>query len=143
VSEPIRTALAELNSEFAWCLDHQDADGLLALFTSDACYSNDRGSWQGQPELRAEFTRRWSSGVRTTRHLWSSLRIQPDGLREVRATSVWASYAANAPAPADVITVSLIADFFDVAVLSDDGRWLLRERRIRGVLRDPVAAPPR
>jgi hypothetical protein len=148
----IRAEIDAVLADWAWYLDHGDYDAVAALFTPDALFVTDGAELRGRAAIRNRYVKRLV--VRTTRHLYSGLRVSPaDGDREaagvwsrarpsrVRARSTWVNYAVNAPAPADDAGVYLVADFDDVLDWSDDGCWRISERRITGVLRDPARAP--
>jgi SnoaL-like domain len=59
----------------------------------------------------------------------------------VRALSTWVNYAVNGPVPVDDVGVYLVADFHDVLTWCGDEGWLISERRIVPVFRDPSRAP--
>ncbi|WP_116996537.1 nuclear transport factor 2 family protein [Desertimonas flava] len=142
MSACLRCTVEAHHAAFAWSLDHGDVAGLMTLFGDDAEYDNGRVVLRGAAELSAWFTAR-ATAVRTTRHVWSSLRLGDhlgDGV--VTATSVWTCYAANGPAPHCTVGVSLVADFDDRFEIGPTGGLLLQRRRISGVFSDPALAPP-
>jgi hypothetical protein len=113
---------------------------VAALVTPDVAYDNGRLSLHGRAELAAWLAGR-ATAVRTTRHMWSALRVNDVAPGRVEATSVWVCYAANAPAPHPEVQVSLVADFVDEFIRDDGAGWLLASRRISGVFRNPDVAP--
>lgn len=144
MSDCLACAIGESLSVFARALDRGDADTLVALFTPDAVYDNGRARLAGHDALAQWIRDRNAAGQRTTRHVWSSLELTPsaDEPAVVAATSTWVCYAANAAAPVDAVKIWSVADFEDVFRL-DGARWLVAERRIRTVFRDPSVAPLR
>ncbi|HEY0932204.1 MAG TPA: nuclear transport factor 2 family protein [Trebonia sp.] len=152
-SEPalLRAEIDAVLADWAWHLDHGDYDAVAALFTPDALFVTGAAELRGRAAIKHRYAMR--TGARTTRHLYSGLRVGPaDGERDgdagpagrparVRARSTWVSYAVNAPAPADDAGVYLVADFDDILDWCGDERWRISTRRITPVLRDPARAP--
>lgn len=132
--------VADLNNRFGLALDRRHVEPWVELFTPDAVYANGRVVLRGHDELRAWVTRRSSVIGRTTRHVWSGLRLEPDGDDRLSAESIWVCYAANQDPPVDAVAVSSVADFVDT-LRRVDGRWLIESREIRTVFRDPSVAP--
>ena len=141
MTEGVRAAVDALLSEWAWHIDHDDVAALMGLFTDDARYVAGRVTLQGKGEIEARYRARTRHGVRTTRHVYSGLRLTEVTPSTVRATSTWVCYAANAPAPVDGARVYLVADFVDRLRHCADGRWRLAERTIVDVFREPSLAP--
>lgn len=128
----IRLAIEDLNSAFAYHLDHGEIDALIDLFTFDALYSNGARRSQGRDEIATLFRNRATKGPRTSRHLYSGLRVTVDSTSAASGVSVCLSFAADGlpPLPAKPF---LVADFIDRYRLDDDGRWRIASRHI-----DPV-----
>jgi SnoaL-like domain len=143
----LRAEIDAVLADWAWHLDHREYDELVELFTEDALFISGAAELRGRGAIKARYTER--TVVRTTRHLYSGLRLSPiggtrdhgTGPAQVRARSTWVNYAANAPDPADEVGVYLVADFHDVLTWCPDSRWRISERRIIPVLRDPARAP--
>ena len=121
-------------------------DEVAGLFTEDALFVTGATELRGRAAIKNRYIER--TVVRTTRHLYSGLRVTGTGGADpgprparVRARSTWVNYAVNAPAPADDAGVYLVADFDDVLTWCADDRWRISERRIIPVLRDPARAP--
>ncbi len=153
----IRAEIDAVLAEWAWHIDHGDYDSLVSLFTEDALFITGGLELRGRDAIKKRYTER--TVVRSTRHTYSGLRVNPVGLStaaygpdgeyvlfadEVEARSTWVNYAANGPAPVDHVGVYLVADFEDVLV-AESGRfgrqWYIAERRIIPVFRDPSRAP--
>ncbi|HEY5666710.1 MAG TPA: nuclear transport factor 2 family protein [Gammaproteobacteria bacterium] len=128
----IRLAIEELNAAFAHHLDHGDIDALVDLFTVDALYTHGARRSQGRDEIEALFRNRVAKGPRTSRHLYSGLRIAIESATEATGTSVCLSFAADGlpPLPAKPF---LVADFVDRYRRDEHGRWRFAERHIERV----------
>jgi hypothetical protein len=152
----LRPEIDAVLADWAWHLDHGEYDELVELFTEDALFITGAAELRGRAAIKNRYTER--TVVRTTRHLYSGLRLSPVGTgsapgtstdptagtarpAQVRARSTWVNYAVNAPAPVDDAGVYLVADFDDVLTWCPDSRWRISERRIIPVLRDPARAP--
>jgi hypothetical protein len=152
----LRPEIDAVLADWAWHLDHGEYDELVELFTQDALFISGAAEMRGRAAIKNRYLER--TVVRTTRHLYSGLRITgiqggtdhgpgteiaPGIYRpaKIRAHSTWINYAVNAPAPADDAGVYLVADFDDVLTWCADNRWRISERRIIPVLRDPSRAP--
>lgn len=137
-----RLAIEELNAAFAYHLDHDEVDALVALFTDDALYTNGSRRSTGRREIEAFFRSRTAEGPRTARHFCSGLRVFFDGPDTARGTSVWLTFARNSLPPIDHTIPILIADFDDLYVRETDGAWRIRRRHIEPIFRDPAGMPP-
>jgi 3-phenylpropionate/cinnamic acid dioxygenase small subunit len=152
----LRAEIDALLADWAWHLDHREYDDLVGLFTEDALFISGTAEMRGRAAIKNRYLER--PVVRTTRHMYSGLRITgiegganrgpgaeiaPGVTRPatVRACSTWVNYAVNGPAPDDDVGVYLVADFDDVLTWCADSRWRISERRIVPVFRDPTRAP--
>lgn len=128
----IRLAIENLNAAFAHYLDHNEIESLVDLFTADALYTNGDRRSEGRTEIEALFRNRIAKGPRTSRHLYSGLKIAIESPTQARGTSVCMSFAADGlpPLPAKPF---LVADFVDHYRLCDDGRWRFSRRHINPV----------
>ena len=127
-----RLALEELNSAFTYHLDNGNIDELVDLFTTDAVYSNGPRRSEGRDEIETLFRNRVAKGPRTSRHIYSGLRLELKSATEASGTSVCMSFAADGlpPLPAKPF---LVADFIDSYRLDSDGRWRIAARHINPV----------
>jgi SnoaL-like domain len=128
----IRFALEDLNAAFTRHLDHGEIDALVDLFTPDALYTHGARRTEGRGAIEALFRKRAAGGPRTSRHLSSGLRLDVQDGRHARGSSVCLSFAQDGSPPLPA-TPFLVADFDDVYVRCDDGRWRFSERRISRV----------
>jgi len=134
-------AIERLNADYAYCLDRDDLDGFLALFIETALYTNGPRRSEGRDAIAEFFRSRTAGGARTSRHVFSGLRIDFDNEARARGTSVWVSFAANGAPPIHMATPFLVADMDDVYEF-EDGRWKFAERHITPVFIDPDVPPP-
>lgn len=128
----IRLALEDLNAAFTHHLDHGDIPALVALFTSDALYTNGPRESRGHAAIEELFRQRVAKGPRTSRHIYSGLRFEIQSEREATGTSVCLSFAADGLPPLP-IKPFLVGDFVDRYRREPDGRWRIAERRIQRV----------
>jgi 3-phenylpropionate/cinnamic acid dioxygenase small subunit len=142
----LRAEVDALLADWAWHLDHGDYAAVAALFTEDALFVTGAAELRGRTAIQHRYAERVVA--RSTRHMYSGLRISPVGggsadarPARVRVRSTWVNYAVNAPAPADDVGVYLVADFDDELTWCADQQWRISERRIAGVFRDPARAP--
>jgi hypothetical protein len=129
----IRLAIEELNAAFAYHLDHNQVEQLVDLFTANARYSHGARRTEGREAIRTLFIARTAVGVRTTRHLYSGLRIDIHDERSASGQSVCMAFAANQAPPIGFCTPHLVADFIDRYVLDTDGRWRIDQRDIQRI----------
>ena len=144
----IRLALEDLNSAFTRHLDHNEVDALVDLFAEDALYTHGERRSEGRAAIEALFRKRAArKEPRTSRHLFSGLRIDIESATRARGTSVCLTFAADGLPPLPAVPL-LVADFDDVYVLSADGRWRFQERHITRIFvgdesTGPVGLPSR
>lgn len=136
----LRAEVDAVLADWAWHLDHGDYDAVVELFAPDALFVTGGLELRGRAAIKARYTER--TGTRSTRHTYSGLRVSQQAPGRLRALSTWVNYAVNGPVPVDDVGVYLVADFDDM--LSWDpaaNQWLISERRIIPVFRDPSRAP--
>ncbi|WP_432828612.1 nuclear transport factor 2 family protein [Dactylosporangium sp. CA-092794] len=137
----LRADIDAVMADWAYYIDHDDVDALMDLFTADARYVAGSASLHGKDEIAARYRARTRFGARSTRHVYSGLRLTEVTAASVRATSTWTCYAANEPAPVQRAAVYLVADFIDRLTYCDDATWRIAERTIVEVFREPSLAP--
>jgi uncharacterized protein (TIGR02246 family) len=136
----LRATVDAVLADWAWHLDHGEYDEVAELFTQDALFITGGLELRGRAAIKARYTER--TGTRSTRHTYSGLRVSRDGPGQLRALSTWVNYAVNGRVPVDDVGVYLVADFDDVLTWSASGdQWLIAERRIIPVFRDPSRKP--
>jgi ketosteroid isomerase-like protein len=137
----IRLALEDLNADFAYFLDHGHVEALVDLFCEDALYTHGERRSLGRNAIATLFRERASGVPRTSRHLYSGLRLTILGPTMARGTSVCLTFAADGPPPHPANPL-LVADFEDLYERCADGRWRFRERHIRRIFVDPSNPGP-
>jgi hypothetical protein len=137
----IRLAIEDLNAAFTYHLDHNQVEPLVDLFTANARYSHGERRTEGREALRSLFIARTAAGVRTTRHLYSGLRIEIHDAHSASGRSVCMAFAANQVPPIGFCTPNLVADFIDKYVLETDGRWRIEQRDIQRIFAAEGRAP--
>jgi ketosteroid isomerase-like protein len=135
----LRAEIDAVLADWAWLIDHREFDEVVELFTEDALFVTGPVELRGRQQIRQRYAAR--IGVRSTRHMYSGLRLTDVSVGSVRARSTWACYAANQLAPVDEAVLYLVADFDDALTRCADGRWRISERHIIPVFRDPSRAP--
>jgi hypothetical protein len=138
----IRVALEDLNTAFCYHLDHNEVEALLALFTDDVFYTHGPRRTNGKAELERVFRSRTATSPRTSRHLYSGLKLDIESATRARGTCVCMTFGQNGEPPLAPAIPILVADFEDVYVRGDDGRWRIRERHIRRIFVDSPQSGP-
>jgi hypothetical protein len=138
----IRVALEDLNTAFCYHLDHGEVDALLELFTEDVFYTHGPRHTNGKAELEHVFRSRTAASPRTSRHLYSGLRLDIESATRARGTCVCMTFGQNGTAPLAPAIPILVADFVDLYVCGSDGRWRFRERHIHRIFVDSLASGP-
>lgn len=138
----IRVAIEDLNTAFTYHLDHNEIDALLDLFVDDVYYTHGERASRGKAELAEVFRRRSAAGPRTSRHLYSGLKLEIENADRARGTSVCVTFGQYGLPPIEPAIPTLVADFDDVYVRCDDGRWRFKERHIRRIFVDPGNTGP-
>ena len=125
-----RQAIDALGAEFAWLIDHRGGEGVPELFTEDGVY--DMGGEQvfaGRAEIAHFYTSRKSRGQRTARHVFTNLHVRMESEAVAHCVVILTLYACDG-APPYPTTALMIADYEDVCVRGEDGRWRYRSRTI-------------
>ena len=133
----IRVALEDLNTAFCHHLDHNEVDALLELFVDDVYYTHGSRISRSKAELEEVFRNRSATETRTARHMYSGLRLDIESAIRARGTSVCMTFAAYGEPPLSPAIPTLVADFVDQYVRSDDGRWRFKERHIHRIFVAP------
>jgi len=138
----IRVALEDLNTAFCYHLDHNEVDALLELFVDDVYYTHGSRVSHGKAELEQVFRSRSASQPRTSRHLYSGLRLDIDSATRARGTSVSLTFGQYGEPPLSPAIPTLVADFVDAYERGADGQWRFRERHIHRIFVDPANTGP-
>jgi hypothetical protein len=138
----IRAALEDLNTAFCHHLDHDDVDALLELFVDDVYYTHGTRVSRGKSELAQVFRGRSATQKRTSRHLYSGLKLDIESATRARGTSVCMTFGQYGEPPLSPAVPTLVADFVDDYVRGDDGKWRFKERHIHRVFVAPDNTGP-
>jgi hypothetical protein len=138
----IRVALEELNTAFCYHLDHGDVEALLELFADDVYYTHGTRVSNGKAELERVFRSRTAAAPRTSRHMYSGLKLDIESAQRARGTSVCMTFGQNGTPPLSPAIPTLVADFVDVYELGANSRWRIRERHIHRIFVDPANTGP-
>jgi hypothetical protein len=138
----IRLALEDLNTAFCHHLDHNDVAALLELFADDVYYTHGSRVSRGKAELEQVFRGRSATQKRTSRHLYSGLKLDIDSATRARGTSVCMTFGQYGEPPLSPAIPTLVADFVDAYVCGADGRWRFKERHIHRIFVAPDNTGP-
>ena len=138
----IRVALEDLNTAFCYHLDHNDPDALLALFADDVYYTHGSRVSRGKTELEKVFRGRSAAQVRTSRHMYSGLKLTIESATKARGTSVCMTFGAYGEPPLSPAVPALVADFVDAYERGADGQWRFKERHIHRIFVAPDNSGP-
>lgn len=138
----IRVALEDLNTAFCYHLDHNEVDALLELFVDDVHYTHGSRISHGKAELEQVFRSRSAENPRTSRHLYSGLKLEIESTTRARGTSVNLTFGQYGEPPLSPAVPTLVADFVDAYVRGEDGRWRFKERHIHRIFVDPANTGP-
>jgi hypothetical protein len=138
----IRIALEDLNTAFCYHLDHNEVDALLELFTDDVFYTHGPRRTNGKAELEKVFRSRTAASPRTSRHMYSGLKLDIESATRARGTSVCMTFGQSGTAPLAPAIPILVADFVDVYTRGTDDRWRIQERHIHRIFVDSLASGP-
>jgi hypothetical protein len=97
---------------------------------------------RSKTELEQVFRSRSTTEPRTSRHLYSGLKIEIDSATRARGTSVCMTFGQYGEPPLSPAIPTLVADFVDEYVRGDDGRWRFKERHIHRIFVDPANTGP-
>lgn len=124
-------AIHQLVSDFAYSIDMENGERTAELFTEDGWYESDNQRSTGRDAIRKAYRRRAERGPRTSRHIFTNLRIERVDEHAYRGTALLLLFAEDGypPAPAHPL---LVADVEDVYVV-DGPTARLRSRRLDSI----------
>ena len=123
----IRSEIEALVAEFAWRIDHESGKGVADLFTPDGVYEMGPEALRGRAEIEEFYRRRREAGPRTSRHIFTNLRLWDVEANSARGTCVLSLHAANGTPPLPLSPL-IVADYDDDYVRGPDGSWFFRRR---------------
>jgi hypothetical protein len=138
----IRAAIEDLNTAFCYYLDHDEVEPLIDLFTDDVYYTHGARVTRGKADLEKVFRSRSAHAKRTSRHLYSGLRIEIETKNRARGGCVCMTFGAYGTPPIEPAIPILVADFQDVYVRGTDGKWRIKERHIHRIFVAPNNTGP-
>jgi hypothetical protein len=138
----IRVALEDLNTAFCHHLDHNEVDALLDLFADDVYYTHANRVSRGKAELEQVFRSRSAEKPRTSRHMYSGLKLEIESATRAQGTSVCMTFGQYGEPPLSPAIPTLVADFVDAYVRGDDAKWRFQERHIHRIFVDPGNTGP-
>jgi hypothetical protein len=124
-----RQMIEALNAEFAWLIDHRDGAGVDALFTPAGVYDMSNRVFRGREEIRGFYQARKSRGRRAARHVFTNLHLVMDEPARATGTTILTLYACDGEPPYPTQAI-LVADYDDVYVREEGGRWRYESRVI-------------
>lgn len=136
-----RLALEDLNADFVNFLDFGNVEALIDLFCEDAIYTHGERRSEGRAQIAELFRRRAAGGARTSRHIYSGLRLSIEDGGHATGISVCLTFAGDGAPPLPCRPL-LVADFIDEYRRCEDGRWRFKRRDIRRIFVDPAHPDP-
>ncbi|HEX7759361.1 MAG TPA: nuclear transport factor 2 family protein [Caulobacteraceae bacterium] len=128
-----RLEIEELNAEFAHLIDSGQSAAVADLFTETGSYGRATGERSvGRAAIRAAYQVRSDLGPRTARHIFTNLRLVHIDETRIEGRLILTLFAADGPPP-HLAEPFLVADYDDVYVLGDDGRWRYESRTVTWV----------
>jgi SnoaL-like domain len=125
-----RLAIDELNTEFAYLIDHDLSEGVADLFSEQGSYGRATGERSvGRDAIRLAYAARKANGPRTARHSFTNLRLTFESERRARGTCIMTLFAEDG-LPPHVAEPFLVADYDDIYERGSDGRWRYASRTI-------------
>jgi hypothetical protein len=132
-------AIHQLVSDFAYSIDMENGERTAEFFTEDGWYQSDNRRSTGREAIREAYRRRAARGPRTSRHIFTNLRIEQVNDRAYRGTALMLLFAEDGypPAPARPL---LVADVEDMYVI--DGQTArLRSRQLDSIFASESGVP--
>jgi hypothetical protein len=141
--EAVYSQLSNLNSRFAWMIDHQDGKDVENLFTPQGEYIFGALKAVGREQVRGFYQLRKSRGKRTSRHIFTNLVIHEFNDECIKASCILMLYAfdGDGPFPAEV---HMVADYEDELRFDSDAQvWLYHQRIVKPVFgHSPFTSKP-
>ena len=138
----IRVALEDLNTAFCYHLDHNEVEPLLDLFADDVYYTHGSRVSRSRADLEQVFRSRSTTQTRTSRHMYSGLKLEIESATRARGTSVCMTFGQYGEPPLSPAIPTLVADFADTYVRGADGKWRFQERHIHRIFVAPDNTGP-
>lgn len=139
IERDVVQALYEFIAEFAFRIDYQDGLSVPELFCPDGYYESDGRRATGRDAIRAAYTKRAALGPRTSRHIFTNIRVSRSEDGQYSGTSLMLLFAENGvpPLPAVPLLVADVNDRYEIV----DGEVLLHSRTLSSVFIRPGVDP--
>ena len=126
----VRPEIEGLIAEFAWRIDHANGEGVEELFTPDGVYAFNDWAAEGREQIADFYEQRRARAQRTSRHVYTNLRLRTASEERAAGTCVLTLHAADGPPPLPLSPL-MVADYDDLYARGDDGVWRFARRSAR------------
>lgn len=124
----LRGEIEALIAEFAYLIDHGRGTEVHELFTEDGIYGRSTGERSvGREAVREAYLRRAQLPPKTTRHLFTNLRLEWSDGGKLAGTSIMTLFMGEGELPLPPQPY-LVSEYRDVYRFCDDKRWRFEER---------------
>ncbi|WP_082074015.1 nuclear transport factor 2 family protein [Rhodococcus sp. B7740] len=123
INDTDRSAIADLVAEFAWRIDHEAGHGVEDLFTEDGTYDLAGWSHTGREALRRSYRMRAAQGPRTSRHIFTNLRVRSSTTSDTATGTCVLTLHARDGRPPHPLSPVMVADYVDTYHRDIDGNW--------------------
>jgi hypothetical protein len=130
----------QLVSEFAYRVDILRGRTVEELFTEDGYYEADGRRSSGRDAIRKAYELRSARGPRTSRHLFTNLRLAEVDSKILRATLIMLLFAHDGEGVFAAQPI-LVSDVDDEYAIGSDRSLEIRSRRLTTVFVDPSLKP--
>src|SRR5882757_2562987 len=120
-------AIQRLLTDFAWSADHGDGAAMSELFLPEAILIVGGQELKGRAQIADDCYRRALDPQRKTRHIWSNLRVDPQGDGTVAGTAIQLTYEQTGE---DQPTRLRVNDLIDMFKRDAQGEWRFMSRII-------------
>jgi hypothetical protein len=140
VPTSIVQSITQLIAEFAFRVDQHGGLTVADMFDENGYYESDGKRSTGRAAIRAAYEQRAARGPRTSRHLFTNLRIFGGNDGNYKGTSIMLLFARDGHGvhPASPI---LVADVEDEYRFNSQGEPEIVSRRLTTVFVDPQSRP--
>jgi hypothetical protein len=135
MTEAAVESIGRLLSDFGWHADRKQAEQLAELFLPDGRLSLSGTELAGRQAIVDDCRRRFAA-QRTTRHVWSNLRIESADENRIVATAIQMTYEQEGNGGGTQVRIS---DLLDTFSRDQSHRWCFAHRVMTRVI--TLAAP--
>lgn len=121
-------------TEFAWRIDHGQADRVHELFVEAGTVSAPGLTLNSREEIATTFANRAQDKSRVSRHLWSNPRYEILGEDRVSVTTVVQTFMASLSDDEELPVANdtfIVGDSNDVVRRDADNQWLFESRQLQ------------